>query len=83
MSIRLQVGVAARTADNDNEGGELAQLMEALGDDERAAGGIRFGRDDKVDRCYSASSISLAGPHCSLHAVHGTPSKSKECSGIW
>ena len=22
--------------------------MEALGDDERAAGGIRFGRDDKV-----------------------------------
>ena len=27
----LQVGVAARTVDNDNEGGELAQLMEALG----------------------------------------------------
>lgn len=44
----LQVGVAARAADTDNEGGELAQLMEALGEDERAAGGTKFGRDDKV-----------------------------------
>ena len=42
------MGVAARAADTDNEGGELAQLMEALGDDERAAGGTKFGRDDKV-----------------------------------
>lgn len=44
----LQVGVAARAADADNEGGELAQLMEALGDDERAAGATKFGRDDRV-----------------------------------
>ena len=58
----LQVGVAARTVDNDNEGGELAQLMEALGDDERAAGGIRFGRDDKVNILCSAPSDTLAGP---------------------
>lgn len=42
------MGVAARTADTDAEGGELAQLMEALGDEERAAGGAKFGRDDKV-----------------------------------
>ena len=56
----LQVGVAARTADNDNEGGELAQLMEALGDDERSAGGIRFGRDDKVSILCSAPSDTLA-----------------------
>ena len=62
MSIRLQVGVAARTADYDNEGGELAQLMEALGDDERAAGGIRFGRDDKVSLLCSAPSNTLAEP---------------------
>ena len=42
------MGVAARAADTDNEGGELAQLMESLGEDERAAGGTKFGRDDKV-----------------------------------
>ncbi len=44
----LQVGVAARAADADNEGGELAQLMEALGNDEHAAGGTKFCRDDRV-----------------------------------
>ena len=42
------MGVAARAADAGNEGGELAQLMEALGEDERAAGGTKFGRDDRV-----------------------------------
>ena len=67
---RLQVGVAARAADNDNEGGELAQLMEALGDDERAGGGIRFGRDDKVCQTFlrPQSHLQDLAPACMLCA---------------
>lgn len=67
--------MAARTADNDNEGGELAQLMEALGDDERAAGGIRFGRDDKVSKVFCIISHTC---RTFLLLVHGAPASRKQ-----
>lgn len=44
------MGASAR-ASEDAEGGELAQLMESLGDSERAgAASARFGKGDKVRR---------------------------------
>ena len=67
----LQVGVAARAADTDNEGGELAQLMEALGEDERAAGRTCAA---KKRQSHPRSALCTASPVANTSHATSTPS---------
>lgn len=83
-SALFQVGASAR-ASEDAEGGELAQLMESLGDSERAgAASARFGKGDKVRRCLFRSTPcscvhcstvrrqQLTSPKCSVDMLPGS-----------